>query len=71
MQSHSLTKLHAVQCRAGAYANLRRNTADFPPFSEQVDEALGLGRATLAKIKQNLAWAGEAAAGAAGIARGC
>lgn len=24
----------------------------------QVDEALALGRATLAKIKQNLAWAG-------------
>lgn len=29
----------------------------------QVDEALALGRATLAKIRQNLAWAGEWAGG--------
>ena len=57
--------------RARAYANiLRQNTAGLPPRFNQVDEALGLGRSTLAKIKQNLAWAGEGAAGAAGIARG-
>lgn len=33
-----------------------------------MDEALALGRATLGKIRQNLAWAGEAAA--AGLSRG-